>query len=81
MQTGLPDQAVAAAQRAQNLETQGLQAGAFQSASQAAVLADATVATADAAAGAADPGPRRLLLAGVVERRPSRVRCTPSSTS
>ncbi len=47
-QTGLPDEAVAAAQRAQNLEVQGLQAGAFQSASQAAVLANATVATADA---------------------------------
>ena len=48
MQTGLPDQALAAAQRAQSLEVQGLQAGAFQSASEAAVLADATVATADA---------------------------------
>src|SRR3954447_18293042 len=48
VQTGLPDEAVAAARRAQNLEVQGLQAGAFQSASQAAVLANATVATADA---------------------------------
>ncbi len=47
-QTGLPDQAATEAQRAVDLETQGLQAGAFQSASQAAVLADATVATADA---------------------------------
>jgi hypothetical protein len=47
-QTGLPDQAAAAADRASNLEIQGLQAGAFQSASQAAVLADATVATAQA---------------------------------
>ena len=47
-QTGLPDEAASAADRASNLETQGLQAGAFQSASQAAVLADATVATADA---------------------------------
>jgi uncharacterized protein len=48
VETGLPDEAVAAAQRAKNLEVQGLQAGAFQSASQAAVLANATVATADA---------------------------------
>ena len=65
-QTGLPDQAVAAAQRAQNLEVQGLQAGAFQSASQAAVLANATVATGRRRPGAADAGARRLLLAGVV---------------
>jgi len=48
VETGLPDEAVAAAQRARNLEVQGLQAGAFQAASQAAVLANATVATADA---------------------------------
>jgi hypothetical protein len=47
-QTGLPDQAADAARRATNLETQGLQAGAFQSASQAALLANATVETADA---------------------------------
>jgi hypothetical protein len=47
-QTGLPDQAASAAQRASDLETQGLQAGAFQSASQAATLGDATVATANA---------------------------------
>jgi uncharacterized protein len=47
-QTGLPDEAASAADRASNLEVQGLQAGAFQSASQAAVLADATVATAQA---------------------------------
>ena len=47
-QTGLPAEAAAAADRASNLQIQGLQAGAFQSASQAAVVADATVATAQA---------------------------------
>ena len=47
-QTGLPSEASDAANRAADLETQGLQAGAFQSASQAAVLAEATVSTADA---------------------------------
>jgi hypothetical protein len=46
--TGLIDEANSDAQRAANLETQGLQAGAFQSASQAAALAKAAVATAKA---------------------------------
>jgi len=46
--TGLADQASQAAERALNLQDQGLQAGAFQYASQAAMLEDTAAATADA---------------------------------
>ncbi len=79
VQTGVPVQAADAADRATNLETQGLQAGAFQSASQAALLADATVETANAVQVLLTQA--RTPSSGRCRRpRPSRARCSPCST-